>query len=139
MMDCEEEYEPHRAFVDLLLQEVAALDGIWKRYCEIHDEFWPNAAMYSIAKGLVAFAQESLDFGSESADISFRRAAKILEDGMKEGADSPIPDLIRSSVCDWLGRQSANPPLFDVIVSKLGPEVRAALYLADGSMPWREG
>ena len=56
-----------------------------------------------LARGMVTLAEEASETPNSAAREVLVRAFAFLERGMRESEEGPIPNLIRTTMCDWLG------------------------------------
>ena len=123
-------------FVNSLLAAVPELRPTWEEFQADEDEFLPIGSMYELARGMVTLAMRCVHEQDEEAREALARAYEVLDRGMSLNEDGPIPNLIRTTMCDWLGRESEDEALFEAIVHDMGPRVKYWLTLADGTMPF---
>ncbi len=136
-MDFPLEYRVEKEFVFALLGDVPELMPAWKGYAEDEYEFVPTSAMYDLARGIVTLVNTQLSSPNDSIDDALKRIFAFLETGMAMSEEGPIPNLIRLTICDWLGRQSEDEPVYNTILAYIGPKVRRFLVTADERMPFR--
>jgi len=137
MMDFPPEYAADQKFVFEFLEAAPELMPAWEEYAEDEDEFIPTSAMYDLARGIVTLVNTQLSSPNDSIDDALKRIFAFLETGMEMSEDGPIPNLIRLTMCDWLGRQSEDEPVYNTILAYIGPKVRRFLVTADERMPFR--
>ena len=137
MMDFPPEYAAHQKYVFEFLEAAPELMPAWEEYAEDEDEFIPTSAMYDLARGIVTLVNTQLSSPNDSIDDALKRIFVFLETGMEMSEDGPIPNLIRLTMCDWLGRQSENERVYNTILAYIGPKVRRFLVTADERMPFR--
>ena len=138
-MDFPPEYAAHQKYVFAFLEAAPELMPAWEEYAEDEDEFIPTSAMYDLARGIVTLVNTQLSSPNDSNDDALKRIFAFLETGMAMSEDGPIPNLIRLTMCDWLGRQSEDVPVYNTILAYIGPKVRQLLVTADERMPFRNG
>ena len=131
------DYGSEADFVREFLEAAPELRPAWEAYAEDEYEFIPTSAMYELARGIVTLVNTHLSSPSDSIDDALKRIFAFLETGMEMSEDGPIPNLIRLTMCDWLGRQSENEPVYHTILAYIGPKVRRFLVTADERMPFR--
>jgi hypothetical protein len=133
------EFEPSEKeqfeFVSSLVEAVPELQPIWDTFAVEWDEFLPSTLMYDLARGMVALAQEVQASGKESSATALARAYACIEKGLAEPPPSPIPELVRITWGDWLGRQAMEPALYAVLCESMGPSMRGALAPMTKSQP----
>ena len=93
--------------------------------------------MYELARGIVELINSHLETPEQKHDDALRRIFAFLEQHLQAKEDDTIPNLIRLTMCDWLGRQSQNPPVFATVLTYSGPQTRTFLVTAEGKMPFR--
>ena len=135
-MDFPPEYSIHHNFVLAFLKAAPELKPFWEEYARDEYEFIPTSAMYDLARGVVALVTLQLESPSEDLDDGLKRIFAFLETGMEESEEGPIPNLIRLTMCDWLGRQSVHKSIFALLLNYIGPLVREYLVTAGDQMPF---
>ena len=136
-MDFPPEFAVEKNFVFYLLREAPELGLAWEEYSTDEYEFIPTSAMYDLARGIVQLVNKQLFDPATERNEALIRIFACLEEGMLESEDGPIPNLIRLTMCDWLGRQSDSEQLYSSILSYMGPNLKYWLVTKDGKMPFR--
>jgi hypothetical protein len=79
--------------------------------------------MYDLARGMVTLAETAAATENTHAKAVLKRAFAYLERGMQAREVGPIPNLIRTTMCGWLGRQSSQPRAFQVMLDHMVPRL----------------
>ena len=130
------EYAENQRFILAFLDKAPELGSVWDTYAADEYELVPTSAMYDLARGIVQLLNVQLASPNASTDDALKRIFAFLEMGMEYTEESPIPNLIRLTMCDWLGRQSPTKPLYEAILGYIGPQIQSFLVTADGKMPF---
>ena len=138
-MDFPPEYAEQQQFIFGLLDAAPELKPAWEDYAADEYEFIPTTAMYDLARGIVKLVHEQMDSPTPARDDALQRIFSVLEGGMAYSEDGPIPNLIRLTICDWLGRQSEFKPVYTMLLTYMGPSIRQFIVTADDLMPFRDG
>ena len=128
------EYPVQTAFVQSLLAAVPQLVP-HQRFGPQTEDFFPNPAMYDVARGLVAMARAVLAGTEPSPADALVRAFEHLDRGLGEPIEGPLPDLIHGAIGDWLSRHADDTALMTLLLAKAGRRVQASIWLWHGDHP----